>query len=122
MNLLFSTAYAASAAGSAAAADGGIMQLIILVPFIIVLYFVTIRPQTKRAKEQRTMIASIQKNDELVTVGGMVGKVVKVMDDFLLISVANGLEVVVQKSAIANLLPKDTLKTLQTQKTSGNKA
>lgn len=77
-----------------------------------VMYFLMIRPQQKRAKEQRSMMDALAKGDEVVTAGGILGKVVKVTDSHVTIDIATNTHVVVQKSSITTLLPKDTLKSL----------
>jgi len=78
----------------------------------VVMYFLMIRPQQKRAKEQRAMMDALAKGDEVVTAGGLLGRVVKVVDTYVTIEVASGTEVLVQKSSITTLLPKGTLKAL----------
>ncbi|MGK5027802.1 preprotein translocase subunit YajC [Janthinobacterium sp. RB2R34] len=83
-----------------------------LVLMFVVMYFLMIRPQQKRAKEQRAMMDALAKGDEVITVGGMLGRVVKVVDTYVTIEVATATEVTVQKSAITTLLPKGTLKAL----------
>ena len=83
-----------------------------LILMFVVMYFVMIRPQQKRAKETKAMIEALSKGDEVVTIGGMVGKVSKVTDAYVLIEVAAGTEVWVQKNAISMPLPKGTLKSL----------
>ncbi|MCK5640003.1 MAG: preprotein translocase subunit YajC [Gammaproteobacteria bacterium] len=84
-----------------------------LLPFIIlfaVFYFLLIRPQSKRAKAHRELVASMGKGDEVVTNGGMLGKVVELGDNFLLVEVADNLQIKIQRDAIANLMPKGTYK------------
>ncbi len=84
-----------------------------LLPFIIlfaVFYFLIIRPQTKRAKEHRKMVGALAKGDEVVTNGGMIGKVIEIGDDFLTVEVAQGVQVKLQRQAVSSLLPKGTLK------------
>jgi preprotein translocase subunit YajC len=78
----------------------------------VLMYFLMIRPQQKRQKELKTMMEALGKGDEVVTVGGIVGKVVKVSDTYVTVEVAANTEVVVQKSAVTMLLPKGTLKSL----------
>jgi len=111
--VFISNAYAQTAAG---AADPGIMgSLTTFAPIIImfvVMYFIMIRPQQKRQKEMKTMMDALGKGDEVITVGGMLGRVVKVTDTYVTIEVAAGTEVVVQKNAVTTLLPKGTLKAL----------
>jgi preprotein translocase subunit YajC len=78
----------------------------------VVLYFLMIRPQMKRQKEQKTMMEALAKGDEVVTAGGIVGKVTKVTDAYVSLEVSNGTEILVQKAAVATLLPKGTIKAL----------
>jgi preprotein translocase subunit YajC len=98
------------------AADAGIMgnltTFLPLVLMFVVMYFLMIRPQQKRAKEQKSMMDALAKGDEVVTAGGILGKVAKVNDSYITVEIANGTEVVVQKASITTLLPKGTLKSL----------
>ncbi len=107
-SVFISNAYA-QAAGDAAAMSSMTSFLPIILMFVV-LYFLMIRPQMKRQKEQKAMMDALAKGDEVVTVGGMLGKVTKVADNFVTLEVANGTEVVVQKAAVTTLLPKGTLK------------
>jgi preprotein translocase subunit YajC len=77
-----------------------------------VMYFLMIRPQQKKAKEQRQMMDALGKGDEVVTAGGILGKVTKVNDTYVTVEVSANTEIVVQKNAITTLLPKGTLKSL----------
>jgi preprotein translocase subunit YajC len=83
-----------------------------LILMFVVMYFLMIRPQQKRQKELKTMMDALAKGDEVITVGGMLGRVVKVTDTYVTVEVAAGTEVVVQKNAVTALLPKGTLKAL----------
>jgi preprotein translocase subunit YajC len=76
----------------------------------VVFYFLIIRPQSKRAKEHKSMLADLGKGDEIATNGGLIGKVVKIGENFVEIEVSDGVNVRVQKHAIANLMPKGTMK------------
>jgi preprotein translocase subunit YajC len=78
----------------------------------VVMYFLMIRPQQKRQKETKSMMDALAKGDEVVTAGGILGRVVKVSDAYVTIEVAAGTEIVVQKNAVTTLLPKGTLKSL----------
>jgi preprotein translocase subunit YajC len=78
----------------------------------VVLYFLMIRPQMKRQKEQKAMIDALTKGDEVITAGGLLGKVTKVSDAYITVEVAAGTEVVMQKSAVTLLLPKGSIKAL----------
>jgi len=88
------------------------IDLIFLVLLFVVFYFLLIRPQMKRAKEHRTMVAALAKGDEVVTNGGLLGRITKVGDSFVSMEIADGLEVKVQKQALASLMPKGTMKGL----------
>lgn len=111
--MFISNAYAQTAG---AATDPGIMGTLGMYgPFVILfvlMYFLMIRPQQKRQKELRTMMDALAKNDEVITVGGVLGRVTKVSEGYVTIEVAPGTEMVVQKSAVTALLPKGTLKSL----------
>ena len=104
----------AMAEGGAAAAGQPSMtgQLVMLVGFVVIFYFLLWRPQAKRAKEHKNLIGSLQKGDEIVTSGGIAGKVAKVSDDFVVIEVSDTVELKIQKMAIAATLPKGTLKAI----------
>lgn len=101
-------------AQTAGAADptGGFMQILPMILMFVVLWFLMIRPQMKKAKEHKALIAALSKGDEVVTQGGMVGKIVKVGESYVTVEIAEGTEVVVQKPAIGLVLPKGTLKSL----------
>jgi preprotein translocase subunit YajC len=108
-NLLISNAYAD---GAAPASTAGIMDFIPLIGLALVFYFLVLRPQMKRAKEMKVMMAALQKGDEIVTSGGVMGRVAKVGDGFISVEVAEGINLNIQKSAIQTVLPKGTLKSM----------
>ena len=110
MDWLISTA-AAQATG-AAGQPSALMQFLPLVLIFIVFYFLLIRPQTKRAKEHRTMVAALEVGAEVVTNGGILGKVTEVSEQFLTVEVAPDVNVKVQRHAVAQVLPKGTLKSV----------
>ncbi|WP_051516907.1 preprotein translocase subunit YajC [Herbaspirillum sp. RV1423] len=91
---------------------GNLTSFLPIILMFVVLYFLMIRPQMKRQKEQKAMMDALAKGDEVVTSGGLLGRVVKVADAYVTVEVSEGNEVVVQKSAITTLLPKGTLKGL----------
>nr|WP_229509520.1 preprotein translocase subunit YajC [Massilia sp. CCM 8734] len=91
---------------------GNMSTFLPLILMFVVMYFLMIRPQQKRAKEQKSMMDALSKGDEVVTAGGILGKVVKVNESYVTIEIANNTHIVVQKSSITTLLPKDTLKSL----------
>lgn len=86
------------------------MQFLMLGGFVVIFYLMIWRPQAKRAKEHKSLVESLQKGDEVVTQGGIAGKVVKVVDDFVVLEVSDTVELKFQKMAIAAALPKGTLK------------
>ena len=110
MNVLISNAYAQTAA--AAGPMGGLMEFLPIILMFGVLYFLMIRPQMKKAKEHKALIAALSKGDEVVTQGGIAGRVSKVGDDFLSVEVADKVEIQLQKSAVSLVLPKGTQKNL----------
>ncbi len=101
-------ANANAAAGSSSAS--GMSSLIMMALFAVVFYFLLIRPQSKRQKEHKSMLESIQKGDEVVTNGGILGKVTKITDSFIVLTVASGVEMKFQKHAVTATLPKGTIK------------
>ena len=108
---MISLAYAQTA-GAAADPTGGLMQMLPMILMFVVLWFLMIRPQMKKSKEHKALLAAIAKGDEVVTQGGIVGKVTKVGDSYVSVEIAAGTEVVVQKPSIGMVLPKGTLKSL----------
>ncbi|HZJ92070.1 MAG: preprotein translocase subunit YajC [Gammaproteobacteria bacterium] len=110
MSFFISAAYADTAAG--APPGGEYMQFILLAGFLVIFYLMIWRPQAKRAKEHRNLVGGLQKGDEVVTSGGIAGKVTKVTDDFLVIEASDTVELKIQKSAVIAALPKGTLKAI----------
>jgi preprotein translocase subunit YajC len=106
---MIGTAYAQSTGG---AAGSEFLTLLPMIGIFVVFYFLLIRPQQKRAKEQKAMIEALQKGDEVVTAGGIVGKVTKLDDNYVTLQVASGNEIAFQRSAITALLPKGSLKAI----------
>ena len=107
--MLISTAHAQQAAADPM---GGFMQLLPIILMFVVLYFLMIRPQMKRAKEHKALIEALAKGDEVVTGGGVAGRITRVSDNFISLEVADTVEIQVQKQAVTVLLPKGTLKAL----------
>ena len=107
MDWLISSAHA-QAAG--AAQPNPLMQMLPLVLIFVVFYFLLIRPQTKRAKEHRATVAALAVGDEVVTGGGLLGKVTEVSDQFLTVEIADGVAVKIQRHTVQSVLPKGTLK------------
>ncbi|EGN75217.1 preprotein translocase subunit YajC [Aliidiomarina shirensis] len=110
MDFLIANAYAQEAGQ-----QGGTFSLVImLLLFGLIFYFLIYRPQAKRVKEHKSLVTSLAKTDEVLLQGGLIGKIVKVAEDndFMVIALTEGVEVTVQKSAVAAVLPKGTIKTL----------
>ena len=108
--MIISSAYAQSAP---LGGDSGFIGFLPIVLMFVLLYFLMIRPQMKRAKETKAMVEALQKGDEVITVGGVVGRITKLGDQYLTLEIAPNTEVVVQRAAVQLPLPKGTLKTLQ---------
>lgn len=108
--MLISNAWAQ--ASSATDPTSGLMGMLPILLMFVVLYFLMIRPQMKRSKEHKTMVEALAKGDEVITQGGMAGRIVKVGDAYLQVEIAPNVEIAVQKQAVSTLLPKGTLKTL----------
>jgi preprotein translocase subunit YajC len=107
---MISSAFAQAAP---AGGDGGMMNILFIVLMFVIIYFLMIRPQMKRAKEQRTMIEALQKGDEVITAGGVLGRISKMGEAYVTIEIAPNTEVSVQKAAVQTVLPKGTLKSIQ---------
>ncbi len=107
--LIISPAYAQAAPTPF---GGDLMAFLPMVAIFVVFYFLLIRPQQKRSKEQKEMLTNLQKGDEVVTAGGVVGRISKLTDQYASVEIAPNIEVNVQRTAIAQLLPKGTIKAL----------
>ncbi len=111
--MLIAPAYAQAApSGPAGLFDGGLAGMLPMVAIFVVFYFLLIRPQQKRAKETKAMLEALQKGDEVVTAGGLVGRISKLGDQYATVEIAPSVEINVQRAAVAQLLPKGTIKTL----------
>jgi len=108
--MFISNAYAESAA---AAPQAGFMEFLPLIALIAVFYFLVLRPQSKRAKEHKAMVEALQRGDEIITVGGEVGTVSQVYEEYAGVEIAENVVVTVQKAAIQNVLPKGTIKSIK---------
>ena len=105
--MLISSAHAQTAA---AQSGGGFEQIFIMIAMFAVLYFFMIRPQQKKAKEHKALVDALAKGDEVITQGGIAGRITKVADDFITVAIAENVEVQFQKGAVGTVLPKGTLK------------
>ncbi len=111
MDFFISNAMAGGAGGTPGP-SAGLADFIPLILLFVIFYFMLIRPQMKRAKEHKQLIESLNKGDEVMTSGGLIGKITDLGENFVVVEVAKGTEVKVQRSAITAVLPKGTIKTL----------
>jgi len=105
MNFLISDAWAQTGLGGS-----GLVGILPMILIFVIFYFLLIRPQQKRSKEHKAMVAAIAKGDEIVTNGGVLGKVIDVDDNFVSVEIAAGVNVKVQPMAISQMMPKGTIK------------
>ena len=105
MDFFISNAYAQDAA-----ATGGLMSFLPLIVIFAVFYFMLIRPQMKRSKEHKQLVSQLSKGDEVITNGGLLGKIIDVSDSFVTLELADNLQIKLQRSAVANVMPKGTMK------------
>ncbi len=101
------------AQASGAAQGGGIESLLLIVLLFVVLYFMMIRPQMKRAKEHKTMIEALQKGDEVIAAGGVLGRISKLSESYVTLEIADNVQIQVQRPAVQLVLPKGTIRNLQ---------
>jgi preprotein translocase subunit YajC len=102
----------AFAQGTAAPGGSDLMTFLPMIAIFVVFYFLLIRPQQKKAKEARAMLAALQKGDEVVTAGGLLGRISKLTDQYATLEVAPNTEITIQRQAVAQLLPKGTIKAI----------
>jgi preprotein translocase subunit YajC len=107
MDWLIPSAYAQAAAGPQPSALTSLLPLVLI---FVVFYFLLIRPQTKRAKEHKAMVSALAAGDEVVTSGGILGRITEAGEQFLTVEVADGVRVKVQRHTVTSVLPKGTLK------------
>lgn len=111
--MFISNAYAQSSSLESLGGAGGFLgQYGFLILMFVAMYFLMIRPQMKRAKEQKTMMEALAKGDEVVTAGGVLGRIVKISDLYLTLEISDGVEMTVQKNSVTMVLPKGTIKAL----------
>lgn len=111
MSFFITDALAATAAPHSAQADGT-FSLIMIVAIFVLSYFMMIRPQQKRVKEQQSLINQLKNGDEIITSGGILAKIVNLDGQYMKVSLADGVEVMLQKTAVITVLPKGTIKSL----------
>lgn len=112
MSFFISDAMAEAAPAAGAGAGAGLEGLILPIGLIVILYFFMIRPQVKRQKEQKALVDALVKGDEVQTEGGIMGKIVNLGDNFILLEVAEGVEIKVRRTSVGAVMPKGTLKEL----------
>ncbi|MEX2489765.1 MAG: preprotein translocase subunit YajC [Pseudomonadales bacterium] len=110
MNLFIPQAMAAEAPPSGGGIPG--LDLLIIVAFALIFYFLIWRPQSKRAKEHRELVASLEKGDEVVAGGGILGKIKAVDEQYLVLEITDNVEIKIQKGAVTAALPKGTMKSI----------
>ena len=94
-------------------AQGILSMLPMLAILFLFMYFLVIRPQSKRAKEQKKLMDNMQKGDEVMTIGGILGKIEKITDDFVVLNIAENTNITLRKNSIANVVPQGTIKSAQ---------
>ena len=109
MSFFISDALAEGGAAAASQSDP-ITALLFPIGLLVLFYFFLIRPQSKRAKEQKAMVSALSKGDEVLTQGGILGKITKVNEGFVTLEVSNNVSMTIQKSAVGSLMPKGTIK------------
>jgi preprotein translocase subunit YajC len=112
MDWLISTAAAQATSGAAGQSNALMTQIPFLILMFVVFYFLLIRPQTKRAKEHRALIAALEVGAEVATNGGILGKVIELGEQYLTLEIADGVNIKIQRATVAQVLPKGTLKSL----------
>jgi preprotein translocase subunit YajC len=108
--VFISSAFAQAAPAATGGAESSLLSLLPLVLMFVVLYFIMIRPQMKRQKEHKAMIDALAKGDEVVTAGGVLGKVTRLGETTLHVEVANGVELQLQRTSVVQVLPKGSIK------------
>ena len=111
LSFFMSNAYADTA--GPAPQGGGMSFIMMFVIFFLFIYFAIWRPQNKKAKEQQNMMSALAKGDEVMTAGGLLGRISKISDQYITLSVANNVEILMQKSSVVSVLPKGTLKSIE---------
>jgi preprotein translocase subunit YajC len=114
IHFFVSDAYAQSAGLPAPGSQGGSFSFVLMfVVFFLFIYFAIWRPQNKRAKEQKAMLDALAKGDEVITAGGLLGRITKMTGSYMVLTIANNVDIWMQKSSVVSVLPKGTLKSIE---------
>jgi len=115
LNFFVSNAYAESPGplSGVGPQGGGLSFVLMFVVFFLFIYFAVWRPQNKRAKEQQAMFEALAKGDEVITAGGLLGRITKMTGPYMVLSITNDVEILMQKSSVVSVLPKGTLKSIE---------
>ncbi|HVE43696.1 MAG TPA: preprotein translocase subunit YajC [Gammaproteobacteria bacterium] len=113
MSFFVSDALADTAAQAAQPAPAGISFITMFLIFVFIVYFAIWRPQSKRAKEQRDLLTSLAKGDEVVTAGGLLGRVQKITDQHIVLGITDNTDIIIQKESVTSILPKGTMQSIQ---------
>lgn len=112
MSFFISDALADTANVAAAQPTEGPFSMIMVVAIFVLFYFMLIRPQSKRAKQHKELVSNLKKGDEIITAGGILGKVVSIDDQYVKLAAAQGVEIVMQRNSVTTVLPKGTLESI----------
>ncbi len=110
MSFFISDAIAETGTAAAQQSADPLASLLLPIGLVVLFYFFLIRPQSKRQKEHKKMVSDLQKGEEVITSGGILGKITKVTDDFITLEIASNVSINIQKSAVQNIMPKGTIK------------
>ena len=112
INFFMNDAMAAGTAAAPSTSQGIISMLPMIAILVLFMYFMVIRPQSKRSKEQKKLMDNLQKGDEVITISGILGKIEKISDDFIILCIDENTNVTIQKSAISSIVPRGTIKSV----------
>jgi len=110
LSLFVTDAWATNGAPAAAPAGDPLASMILPIGLIVLFYFFLIRPQSKRHKQHKEMVSALQKGEEVVTTGGLLGKITKVGDNFITLEISRDVSIQVQKNSVQSVMPKGTIK------------
>jgi len=112
INLFIEDAIASGTAAAPSTTQGILSMLPMIAILVLFMYFMVIRPQSKRTKDQKKLMDSLQKGDEVMTIGGILGKIEKITDSFIVLNIAENTNITIQKNSIANVVPRGTVKSV----------